>query len=114
MTRPHDAAELLRSVLALPRYRRRWLRHVRRMAPTASVHHAAVAQVIVRHLVETGELQEDSPRPARTYKDLVGRALTGHTLSFATLQLFVDAFDIEDPLADRLWAALLGDRVHSG
>src|SRR5690606_5739733 len=56
MTRPCDAAELLCSVLSLPRYRRRWLRHVRRMAPDASVHHAAVAEVIVRHLVESGEL----------------------------------------------------------
>ncbi|OLT21412.1 hypothetical protein BJF81_02420 [Ornithinimicrobium sp. CNJ-824] len=114
MTRPRDAAELLCSVLALPRYRRRWVRHVRRMAPSASVHHAAVAEVIVRHLVESGELDGNAPRPARTYKDLVGRALTGRTLSCATLQLFVDAFEIEDELADRLWSTLLGDRVRSG
>ncbi|WP_431473486.1 hypothetical protein [Ornithinimicrobium sp. W1665] len=114
MTRPHDAAELLCSVLARPRYRRRWLRHVRRMAPTASVHHAAVAEVIVRHLVATGELAEGSARSARTYKDLVGGALTGRTFSCTTLQLFVDAFEIEDELAEALWDALLGERARSG
>jgi hypothetical protein len=99
------AAQRLTTLLAEPRYRRRWQPYssVRR----GELSRAAVAAVLDGHLVETGEVGWD--HQPRSLENRVGRALNGDRLSDATLELFIAAFEMTEEHADEL-RALLGGR----
>lgn len=89
-----------------PAYRRRWTRHTR--SPGRGVHQGAVAHVLAEHLRDTGaEPAADDALPRRL-KDVVSRALSGKTLSLRVLNLFVDAFDMDEATAERLRELLSG------
>lgn len=102
------AAAYLRKLLVQPgEYRARWQRHATRWQ-SDGLNQAAIAHVIARHIWETGERDERADLP-RELKDRVARSLRGEVLTPVTLRLFIDAFEIQESDAARLWA-LLGQR----
>lgn len=97
------AAGYLRQLLAQQgRYRRRWQQHAVRSRP-GEITQLAVAEVLARHLWSHPRVLADEDVIARQLKDTVARALSGSLLSRPTLALFIDAFGIASPHADRLW-----------
>ncbi|MDG4816535.1 hypothetical protein O7628_13615 [Micromonospora sp. WMMD956] len=110
MTEPGTSAAaaglLLRHLLTEEaRYRRLWQAHVRAGGPD-QISTAAVAKVLSLHLWEAGERSEQDRALPRTIRDRVRRALSGEVISAETMQWFVDAFEMTDVHADRLWGAL--------
>ena len=104
---PFAAAYLRQLLLVSGPYRRAWQRYAfrwRRGDP-GEINQAAVAAVLARHLWEIGEADDQQALP-RGMKDRVARALRGEVLSPRTLRLFIDAFDISDVEASRLWMLL--------
>lgn len=104
---PFAASYLRQLLLANGPYRRAWQRHAfrwRRGDP-GEINQAAVAAVLARHVWEIGEASDHQALP-RGMKDRVARALRGEVLSPRTLRLFIDAFDISDVEASRLWMLL--------
>jgi hypothetical protein len=75
-------------------YRARWTPYVRRASAPLSA--AAVSRALAMHLWDTGERPDSDTDLPRKLRDLVGRALSGQVLTPATLQWFVEAFDIDD------------------
>ncbi|HEY5986911.1 MAG TPA: hypothetical protein VIV12_11115 [Streptosporangiaceae bacterium] len=97
------AAAYLRLLLAQEdRYRRLWERHVVRSRP-GEITQLAVAEVLAEHLWSHPRVSGDADVLPRQLKDTVARALSGTVLSRPTLDLFIDAFRISEPHADRLW-----------
>lgn len=78
-----------------PRLRRIWMRHVRRHR-SQDIHQAAVAHVLAVYLWDIGEVSERDQQLPRRLKDCVARALTGRCLGPRVLQLFIDAFGMDD------------------
>jgi hypothetical protein len=63
------------------------------------------------YLSQLGEPDsEDRLTEPRELKDRVARALTGEVLSAQTLRYFIEAFQMNDVDADRLWSLLIGTR----
>jgi hypothetical protein len=83
-------------------YRRLWEREVVRSRP-GEITQLAVAQVLARYLWSHPRATGDVDALPRQLKDTVARALSGALLSRPTLTLFIDAFEISDEHADRLW-----------
>ncbi len=97
------AATYLRELLERPgSYRQRWERRATR--PRAQeLNQRAIGKVLAHKLWDDGHDLDE-----RSLKDRVARALRGEVLSPETLELFITAFDIAGPDADRLWALLSG------
>jgi hypothetical protein len=93
----------LRQLLAAPPYRKMWERHVRHRR-SGDISQAAVARVIAEHLLDSGERPFEAGDLDRQLKDRVARALSGRSLSGATLQWIIDAFDISNTEAAALWS----------
>jgi hypothetical protein len=91
----------LRRLLEGP-YRYVWLRAVSR-AHGEQINFSAVAKVLAR------AAEQDRPEGVhhRELRDRVRRALTHDRLTNDTLDLFIRAFGIRSPDADRLWTLLL-------
>ncbi|MGO9081691.1 MAG: hypothetical protein ACLQDY_22045 [Streptosporangiaceae bacterium] len=97
------AASYLRELLLRPgSYRRPWEQHVMRARPD-EVNQLAVAEVLARQLWDFPRTSRDADVSARQLKDTVSRALSGRLLSRPTLALFIEAFDIANDDAERLW-----------
>jgi len=91
----------LRRLLEGP-YRYVWLRSVSR-AHGEQINFSAVAKVLAR----TAELDRPEGVHHRELRDRVRRALTHDRLTNDTLDLFIRAFGIRTPDAERLWILLL-------
>lgn len=97
------AASYLRLLLSEQgRYRRLWEQHVMRSRP-GEITQLAVAEVLAEHLWNHPRVSGDTEVLARQLKDTVARALSGTVLSRPSLALFIDAFRMSEPHADRLW-----------
>jgi hypothetical protein len=112
------AARRLGELLAVrPDYRRLWEEQTRKDQPEQDrgpgVQQAAVARVLVAHLLATGQIRPERTR-ARRLKDLVGRALSGRVLSVRTLELFVGAFAMSTADAEELRGLLDNGRARRG
>lgn len=103
------AASLLRDHLLLdPACRRRWQSRAARHH-YGRINQAGVAQVLAEWMWDSGEAPESDLQLPRRLKDRVSRALSGECLPPPTLHAFIEAFQIPDPVADRLWDAHLTD-----
>lgn len=100
------ARELTR-LLEDPERMKSWSRHVRRRR-RPGVHQGAVATVLAEHLWNSGEAPETDIGLPRRLKDVVSRALGGRGVSDRWLRRFIDAFDIGESDAARLWALQWG------
>jgi hypothetical protein len=98
------AAEL-RRLLDGP-YRPVWLRLVSRVHGDR-INFSAVAKVLAR----TAEVDRPDGVHHRELRDRVRRALSHDHMTNETLELFIRAFGIRGPEADRLWTLLLGRPV---
>lgn len=108
-----DTSRTLRQILSEDlRCRRRWQRHVQRSAHV-ELHQAGVARVLALHLWEAGEVAESQLTLPRRLKDRVSRALAGRGVSMSTLQLFVEAFDLNAEQEQRLLDAWERDYLGS-
>src|ERR1017187_9112308 len=97
------AAKYLRELLLRQgRYRPQWERFAERVR-SGRINHLAVAEVLARHLWNAPRTSGDADLLPRQLKDTVGRALSGHLLSRATLALFIEAFGFSGQEEDRLW-----------
>ncbi len=97
------AASYLRELLQRPGgYRRLWEQHVVR-ARAGEITQLAVADVLARYLWSYPRVPGDADVLPHQLKDTVSRALSGRLLSRSALSLFIDAFGLSDPEADRLW-----------
>src|SRR5260221_10352017 len=97
------AASYLRELLQRPGgYRRQWEQHVVRARP-GEITQLAVADVLARYLWSYPRVPGDADVLPHQLKDTVSRALSGRLLSRSALSLFIDAFGLSDPEADRLW-----------
>lgn len=85
---PRIPHEVLLSLLYKPEYRDKWVRHIQRRRGN-SINQRAVAAFIAYELSD----QQNTTIDPDTIKDRVNRALKGETISQATAQMFVDAFD---------------------
>jgi hypothetical protein len=95
-------ATYLRLLLAQEnRYRRLWEQHVLRSRP-GEIIQLAVAEVLAEYLWNHPRVSGDADVLPRQLKDTVARAFSGRVLSRPTLDLFIDAFKISKPHADRL------------
>lgn len=94
-------ADELRRLLEGP-YRYVWLRAVSR-AHGERINFSAVAKVLAR----AAELDRPEGVHHRELRDRVRRALTHDRLTNDTLALFIRAFGIHGPDAERLWTLLL-------
>lgn len=94
---PRIPHEVLLSLLYKPEYRDKWVRYVQRRRGN-SINQRAVAALIA---YELSELQNTTIDP-HTIKDRVSRALKGETISEATAQMFIDAFDFAPEHAKEL------------
>src|SRR5258708_30934451 len=97
------AASYLRELLQGPGgYGRLWEQHVVR-ARAGEITQLAVAEVLARYLWSYPRVPGDADVLPHQLKDTVSRALSGRLLSRSALSLFIDAFGLSDPEADRLW-----------
>lgn len=85
------------------RYRRTWRRHLRRERPGGALNQDAIARVLADHAFDNGDDNADH----RSLNDTVRRAL-GNQLSSAALDLFIDAFAMDESDADTLRRLLDG------
>lgn len=101
----HEAELLHQILLEDPRRRRVWRPHVRRQsAGAATLHQAAVAQVLAHWLWEAGEVSETDTGLPRRLKDSVSRALRGRVrLPVLLKEALIGAFDLDEQTADALW-----------
>jgi hypothetical protein len=96
------AASYLRELLQRPGpYRRQWEQHVVRPRP-GEITQLAVAEVLARYLWSYPRVPGDAEVLPRQLKDTVSRALSGRLLSRSALSLFIEAFGLTEPEADRL------------
>jgi hypothetical protein len=96
------AAEYLRELLLRPgRHRRKWEQFSERGRP-GQVNQLAVAEVLAHYLWDNPRTVADNDVLPRQLKDTASRALSGALLSRATLQLFMDAFDLPEFERDQL------------
>lgn len=101
-----QAGAYLRMLLARPgEPRSAWVKHAPDAGP-ADIDTDAVVEVLRRHGPHPDESRVDSPD--WTYERLVMNALAGLELAPATVDLFVDAFDISPRHATRLRDLLSG------
>ncbi|HLK02262.1 MAG TPA: hypothetical protein VKU39_20465 [Streptosporangiaceae bacterium] len=90
------AAAYLRELLLRPgRHRRKWEQFSERGRP-GQVNQLAVAEVLAHYLWDNPRTAADIDVLPRQLKDTTSRALSGTLLSKATLQLFMEAFDLPD------------------
>lgn len=88
-----NTASLLRELLKhQDSYRQRWFR--RAVRGSQGINRAAVARVVMDFLDETGE-RRAALTSSRQLKDLIGRALSGRSLSQETLGWIIAAFEME-------------------
>jgi hypothetical protein len=96
------ASTYLRELLQRPgAYRWQWEQHVVRSRP-GEINHLAVAEVLARYLWSYPRVAGEADVLPHQLKDTVGRALSGRLLSRSALSLFIDAFSVSGPEADRL------------
>ena len=105
---PGTTADLLRHHLLTDlSCRRKWQSRAARTR-RGTLNQAAVAQVLAEWLWDHGEEHESDVLLPRRLKDRVSRALSpAEGPSPRSLSLFIQAFEIPAPVADRLWAAHL-------
>jgi hypothetical protein len=95
--------ELLQALLIQqPTYADQWQRLQRRSLTRNVLSQSAVAQVIAKHLWDSGERSDSKTGLPRELKDRVHRALHGEALSGETLNWFIDAFQMTDQDAGKL------------
>lgn len=98
-----QAGMYLRELLDGP-YRDRWARaELALRSRSGGPHQAAIARVLAAHLWENPRRPEDRCLDPEKLKDLVSRALAGKVLSRPTVQLFVDAFEMNNEHTTVLW-----------
>jgi hypothetical protein len=97
------AAEYLRQLLLKPgRYREAWQQHVARPRDGV-INQMAVAEVIAERLrAAPGHLGDSHIMPYQL-RDTVSAALSGRQFSAHTMQLFIEAFEVSQDEAGRLW-----------
>lgn len=104
---PRPVADQLRHLLAEPgRYQAQWMRKAHRTRP-GEINDSAVARVVAEYLVASGQLNIDATGH-RPLKDKVFRALRGQTITSHTLSLFINAFQMDEQDAQRLWSLFTG------
>lgn len=108
MTASQAGAYLSRLLTENALCRARWTPYVHRAGGPLS--QAAVARALAMHLWDYGERPDSDTDLPRRLRDLVGRALSGQVLTPATLEWFVDAFDISFADQHRLTNLLVAAR----
>lgn len=88
--------------LLLHRYKSRWVRHSERSREDR-VNALAVSRVVSGYLEQHPTASRGWGTDASAIKDVVWRALTGRSMSQETLELLINAFDIDHPTSDALW-----------
>lgn len=95
-------------------YRSRWERRAQRLGRDERINYDAVGRVLADHLTVHGT---GGGADHRGLNDTVRRALTGELLSARTLELFTEAFEMQESDTARLYALFRGlpnPRVVSG
>lgn len=108
---PKPVAEHLRWLLAQPgRYQSRWMRQSSRTR-LGQVNDSAVARVVADYLDSIGQL--DDLASSRPLKDRIFRALNGHVMTGQTLDLLIQAFNMDSRDAEHLWQLYSGQAAPS-
>lgn len=95
-------------------YRNKWVAVARRDGLPVfvnEVNQTAVRRVITAWAEDNGELSEEELDKPRPMKDRIFRLASVQMLSPQTLRWFIEAFEIADHEADRLWLLLEGHNV---
>ncbi|SRR5712691_7633434 len=103
-----QASTYLCELLQSAPYRYRWIRHGVERERRGKVHQRAVVEVIRTYILDYSDVDTYESVSLQSLPQRVSLALRGEVLSRRTLELFIDAFAIADPEADRL------RRLHEG
>lgn len=106
--RPQTSEFLRHLLLHEERYRKKWLRYVRRSG-RGGLHQAAIAWVLAHYLWDTGERDESHSSLPRSLRDTVNRALNNGAISTHTMHNFLGAFGMSEAHAAQLWSRYVED-----